>query len=233
MALSPAQRHNARLQAEQQLSRCQPITGGHSLHLQIRALENDIERLKSQPMIRDRVEMKRRELLPRWLPTVRAYLDSGEVYQHPIFAYCIVWLFDVDEFDQALDWADIAIAQGQRTPDNIKRSFAAFVADTVLEWAEQTADSGQSVEPYFSRTFNNVVENWRLHEEITAKWFKFAGLLLLRDDHGQPRATASDDVALLEKADLLLAQAEKYHRKVGVGTMRKTIAARIRSLQKH
>ncbi|PWC18234.1 phage terminase small subunit [Brenneria corticis] len=233
MALSPAQRHNARLQAEQQLSRCQPITGGHSLHLQIRALENDIERLKSQPMIRDRVEMKRRELLPRWLPTVRAYLDSGEVYQHPIFAYCIVWLFDVDEFDQALDWADIAIAQGQRTPDNIKRSFAAFVADTVLEWAEQTADSGQSVEPYFSRTFNNVAENWRLHEEITAKWFKFAGLLLLRDDNGQPRATASDDVALLEKADLLLAQAEKYHRKVGVGTMRKTIAARIRSLQKH
>ncbi|QTF10037.1 terminase [Brenneria izadpanahii] len=233
MALSPAQRHNARLQAEQQLSRCQPITGGHSLHLQIRALENDIERLKSQPMIRDRVEMKRRELLPRWLPTVRAYLDSGEVYQHPIFAYCIVWLFDVDEFDQALDWADIAIEQGQRTPDNIKRSFAAFVADTVLEWAEQTADSGQSVEPYFSRTFNNVAENWRLHEEITAKWFKFAGLLLLRDDNGQPRATASDDVALLEKADLLLAQAEKYHRKVGVGTMRKTIAARIRSLQKH
>ncbi|MFE8047591.1 phage terminase small subunit [Brenneria goodwinii] len=233
MALSPAQRHNARLQAEQQLSRCQPITGGHSLHLQIRALENDIERLKSQPMIRDRVEMKRRELLPRWLPTVRAYLDSGEVYQHPIFAYCIVWLFDVDEFDQALDWADIAIAQGQRTPDNIKRSFAAFVVDTVLEWAEQTADSGQSVEPYFSRTFNNVAENWRLHEEITAKWFKFAGLLLLRDDNGQPRATASDDVALLEKADLLLAQAEKYHRKVGVGTMRKTIAARIRSLQKH
>ncbi|MCE9733846.1 phage terminase small subunit [Pectobacterium sp. IFB5596] len=232
MALSPAQRHNARLQAEQQLSRCQPITGGHSLHLQIRALENDIERVRNQPTIADRVEMKRRELLPRWLPTVQAYLDSGEVYQHPIFSHCIIWLFDVDEFDQALDWADIAIAQGQRTPDNIKRSFAAFVADAVLEWAELTADSGQSVEPYFSRTFTNVAQNWRLHEEINAKWFKFAGLLLLRDDSGQPRATATDDIDLLRKADALLGQAERYHRKVGVGTMRKTIAARIRSLQK-
>ncbi|MEH0833303.1 phage terminase small subunit [Pectobacterium cacticida] len=233
MALSPAQRHSARLKAEQQLSRCQPITGGHSLHLQIRALEKDIERLRRLPMTSDRVDMKRRELLPRWLPTVQAYLDSGEVYQHPIFSYCVIWLFDVDEFDQALDWADIAIAQGQRTPDNIKRSFPAFVADAVLAWAELTADSGQSVEPYFSRTFINVAQHWRLHEEITAKWFKFAGLLLLRDDNGQPRATATDDADLLRKADALLAQAEKYHRKVGVGTMRKTIAARIRSLQKH
>ncbi|KGA40396.1 terminase [Pectobacterium odoriferum] len=232
MALSPAQRHNARLQAEQQISRCQPIIGGHSLHLQIRALENDIERLRSLPMTSDRVDMKRRELLPRWLPTVQAYLDSGEVYQHPIFSHCIIWLFDVDEFDQALDWADIAIAQGQRTPDNIKRSFAAFVADTILEWAELTAESGQSVEPYFSRTFTNVAQNWRLHEEINAKWFKFAGLLLLRDDNGQARATATDDIDLLRKADALLAQAERYYRKVGVGTMRKTIAARIRSLQK-
>lgn len=232
MALSPAQRHNARLQTEQQLTRCQPITGGHSLHLQIQALERDVVRLRDLPMTSDRVEMKRRELLPRWLPTVQAYLDSGETYQHPIFSYCVVWLFDVEEFDQGLDWADIAIAQGQRTPDNIKRSFAAFVADTMLEWADITASSGQSVEPYFSRTFKNVAEHWRLHEEITAKWFKFAGLLLLRDDNGQPRATATEDAELLQKVDALLAQAERYHRKVGVGTMRKTIAARLRTLQK-
>ncbi|MCW2474676.1 phage terminase small subunit [Candidatus Symbiopectobacterium sp. NZEC151] len=232
MALSPAQRHNARLQTEQQLTCCQPITGGHSLHLQIQALERDVVRLRDLPMTSDRVEMKRRELLPRWLPTVQAYLDSGETYQHPIFSYCVVWLFDVEEFDQGLDWADIAIAQGQRTPDNIKRSFAAFVADTMLEWAEIAASSGQSVEPYFSRTFKNVAEHWRLHEEITAKWFKFAGLLLLRDDNGQPRATATEDAELLQKADALLAQAEHYHRKVGVGTMRKTIAARLRTLQK-
>lgn len=232
MALSPAQRHNARLQTEQQLTRCQPITGGHSLHLQIQALERDVVRLRDLPMTSDRVEMKRRELLPRWLPTVQAYLDSGETYQHPIFSYCVVWLFDVEEFDQGLDWADIAIAQGQRTPDNIKRSFAAFVADTMLEWAEISASSGQSVEPYFSRTFKNVAEHWRLHEEITAKWFKFAGLLLLRGDNGQPRATSTDDAELLQKADALLAQAERYHRKVGVGTMRKTIAARLRTLQK-
>lgn len=232
MALSPAQRHNARLQTEQQLTRCQPIIGGHSLHLQIQALERDVVRLRDLPMTSDRVDMKRRELLPRWLPTVQAYLDSGETYQHPIFSYCVVWLFDVEEFDQGLDWADIAIAQGQRTPDNIKRSFAAFVADTMLEWADITASSGQSVEPYFSRTFKNVAEHWRLHEEITAKWFKFAGLLLLRDDNGQPRATTTEDAELLQKADALLAQAERYHRKVGVGTMRKTIAARLRTLQK-
>ncbi|WP_350313291.1 phage terminase small subunit [Dickeya fangzhongdai] len=232
MALSPAQRHNARMVAEQQLSRCQAVSGDHSLHVQRRALENDVARLRSQPTLRDRVEMKRRELLPRWLPTVQSYLDSGEVYQNPVFAHCVVWLFDVEEFDQGLEWADIAIAQGQCTPDNIRRTFAAFVADTVLAWAQQTADMGQSVEPYFSRTFKNVAENWRLHEEITAKWFKFAGLLLLRDEQGQPRATAAADIDTLTAADALLHQAEQFYRQVGVGTMRRNIAARIRALQK-
>ncbi|WP_038900387.1 phage terminase small subunit [Dickeya dadantii] len=232
MALSPAQRHNARMYAEQQLSRCQAVSGDHSLHVQLRALENDVARLRSQPTLRDRVEMKRRELLPRWLPTVQRYLDSGEVYQNKVFAYCVVWLFDVEEFDQGLAWADIAIAQGQCTPDNIRRTFAAFIADTVLAWAQQTADMGQSVEPYFSRTFKNVAENWRLHEEITAKWFKFAGLLLLRDEQGQPRATAAADIDTLKAADALLHQAEQFYRQVGVGTMRRNIAARIRALQK-
>ncbi|SQD04869.1 putative terminase, endonuclease subunit from bacteriophage origin [Escherichia coli] len=46
------------------------------------------------------------------------------------------------------------------------------------------AEAGHSIEPYFSRTFENIREKWRLHEDINAKWFKFAGLYLLRDEKG-------------------------------------------------
>ncbi|WP_340619131.1 phage terminase small subunit, partial [Xenorhabdus entomophaga] len=55
----------------------------------------------------ERVEMKRRELLPNYLPTAQRYLDEGEVYSNPIFVYCVIWLFDIGEFDQGLDWADM------------------------------------------------------------------------------------------------------------------------------
>ncbi|MFN1131555.1 terminase, partial [Lelliottia nimipressuralis] len=92
------------------------------------------------------------------------------------------------------------------------------------------AAAGHSIEPYFSRTFENIREKWRLHEEINAKWFKFAGLYLLRDESGKPRATAVDDVDTLEQADTLLAQAEAYNKNAGVKTMREKVRARINSL---
>lgn len=232
MGLSPAQRHNQRIAMQQQLARQEAIDSATSLHMQLLALNEDVQRVRSLPNIAERIEMKRNELLPRWLPTVQEYLDGDRVHRNPVFAWCIIWLFDVDEFDQALDWADIAISQKQPTPDNIKSTFPAFVADTVLDWAEDTLSRGESVEPYFSRTFENVASHWNLHEKINAKWFKFAGLLLLRDDKGEARATALDDVTQLEKADRLLATAQKFNKNAGVGTVRKTIAARIRQLAK-
>ncbi|EMA8653182.1 terminase [Cronobacter dublinensis] len=232
MALSPAQRHSQRIAMEQQLLRREAVERAESLHLQIQALNSDVAHVRGLPTIADREAYKRDVLLPKWVPTVESYLSGGQVYANPVFAWCVVWLFDAGDFEKALAWADIAIEQQQPTPEEIRSHFPAFVADTVLNWAEATAAAGESVEPYFSQTFEKVTQCWRLHEQITAKWFKFAGLLMLRDDEGQPRATALDDVETLEKADALLASAEKLYKRVGVGTMRAQIGARIRSLTK-
>ena len=65
---------------------------------------------------------------------------------------------------------------------------------------------------------------------MTAKWYKFAGLQLLRGEDGQKTAAGVDDVETLQKADQLLASAEQYYSKIGVKTQRQTIAARIRKL---
>ena len=55
---------------------------------------------------------------------------------------------------------------------------------------------------------------------------------MLRDEKGQPRATAVDDVETLEQADALLAQAHAFNANAGVRTMRDKIRARINSLNK-
>jgi len=218
---------------QQQQARLEEVNTTTSLHMQMQEINADVELLRNQPTTADRVEMKRDVLLPKWLPTVESYLELGKVYANPVFAYCVIWLFDVGQFDQALDWADIAIEQQQATPENIKSRFPAFVADQMLAWAEQASQAGEDLEPYFSRTFESVTQRWRLHEEITAKWFKFAGLLMLRDETGQARAAAIDSVETLSSADRLLAAAEAKYHKVGVGTVRKSIAARIRYLESH
>jgi len=119
------------------------------MHLLIKALETDVEHARNLPTIADRVEFKRDVLLPRWTPTVEAYLESGQVYANPVFAWCVIWLFDVGDLDKALDWADIAISQQQATPDRLRSNFPTFVADTMLAWAQETSGRGESVEPYF------------------------------------------------------------------------------------
>lgn len=231
MAMSPCQRHRARIKAAQALDNREALTASPvSFHLQKLELEADVERLRSLPMTADRIDMKRNELLPRWLPTVEAYLAGEKRYMNPALVYCVIWLFDTGEMERALDWADIAISEGQAMPENFKSTMPAFVADTVLAWATGEAAAGHSIEPYFSRTFNNIRDKWRLHEDINAKWFKFAGLYLLRDENGAPRATAVEDVSVLEQADALLAQAEKFNKNAGVKTMRTKIAARINGL---
>ncbi|EDU8500880.1 terminase, partial [Salmonella enterica subsp. enterica serovar Johannesburg] len=184
MALSPAQRHSQRIAMEQKLKRSQALETTESMHLLVKALETDVEHVRSLPTIADRIEFKRDVLLPRWVPTVEAYLESKQVYANPVFAWCVIWLFDVGELDQALEWADIAISQQQATPDQLRSNFPTFVADTMLAWAQESAGRGESIEPYFSRTFERVAGVWRLHEQVTAKWYKFAGLELLRNEDG-------------------------------------------------
>ena len=214
MSLSPAQRHNQRIAMEQKLKQSLAVGTTESMHLLIKALETDVEQVRSLPLIADRVEHKRNVLLPKWVPTVEAYLASGQVYANPVLAWCVIWLFD----------------QQQATPERLRSNFPTFVADTMLAWAEESAGRGESIEPYFSRTFENVATRWRLHEQVTAKWYKFAGLQLLRGEDGQKTAAGVDDVETLQKADQLLATAEQYYLKIGVKTQRQTIAARIRKL---
>ncbi len=229
--MTPCQRHRARVKTVQALDKREALTASPvSFHLQMLELKRDVERLRSLPRTEDRVEMKRDVLLPRWMPTVEAYLAGDARFANPALVYCVIWLFDTGEMGQALEWADVAINESQATPENFKSTLPAFVADTVLEWATNEAAAGRSIEPYFSRTFENIREKWRLHEDINAKWYKFAGLYLLRDDKGQPRATAVEDVITLEQADALLAQAAAYNKNAGVKTMRDKIRARIASL---
>lgn len=201
-----------------------------SMHIKLAALDIDVKKLRSLTRMADRIDMKRDELLPRWEPVAREYVESGKTYPNPILVYCIIWLIDVKRFDTALAWADLAIEQGQEMPPNIKSKMPAFIAASIYDWAEMEAEAGRTVEPYFQQVFDRVAHHWRLHERIASKYYRFAALWLLRDEDGKPRASSITDVALLEKADRLLAKASELHPKIQVKTMRQRIAARIRAL---
>lgn len=232
VVLSPFQQHREKI-AQINQEKAILVDSKESLHIVNAELDRDVEHLRSfgQDMA-ERNDYKLKVLLPKWLPKADRYLQEGKVYPNPIFVWCIIWLFDTEQFDQALDWVEIAIEQNQDTPKNWSMKLPGFVAKTVFEWVETTATNGHSIEPYFSRVFELIKNKWRIYESDKAEWYKFAGLYLLRDENGTPKATAIDNVDTLKQAQELLTQAHEIYSKVGVKTMLGNIEQRINALSK-
>lgn len=202
--------------------------------MQIIELESDVKKLKNFVRRADKIAHKRDVLLPKWLPITEQYLKDlqheNKQADNPIFSFCIIWLFDIGSYSRAIEYGLIAIEQGQPMPPIIKRKWPGFIADTVFEWAETQAESGQSIEPYFSDVFTKVVNEWALPEQVTAKFYKFAGLALLRKSNGDVTPSHVGDLKRLRKADELLAKAAELHKHAQVKTVRNKIAMRIRAI---
>ncbi|MGI9888114.1 phage terminase small subunit [Vibrio chagasii] len=233
MRLSPGMRDNLakKVDKEQRHIGTSPVADTNSLHIKLIEFEEDRKHLRSFNAIADRIEHKRNVLVPKYKPYVQRYLESGDQLENPIFTNVVIWLFDIKELDVAIDWCMKAIERDLPTPENFRRDWPTFCADEVLAWAEYESERGNSIEPYFSQVFEKVEKEWRLHEKVNAKWYKFAGLFLIRNEQGNPQATAVGDVDVLKKALVLLQHAHNQHPKVGVGTQVKKIEQRIRAIE--
>ncbi|MGX9517988.1 phage terminase small subunit [Vibrio mediterranei] len=232
MNLSPAMRHKlAHMKAEQEPVNVE-VVNTDSLHLKLIEFEEDRKYLKGFNAIADRVEHKRSVLVPKYKPYIEKYLEDGDVYSNPIFSDMIVWLFDIQELELAIDWCFKAIDLGLPLPEGWRRKdWGTVCADFVLQWAEKESAEGRSVEPYFSQVFEKVEKEWRLHEEVHAKWFKFAGLHLIRNEKGKPLASSVGCVETLQKALVLLEHADDKSEKAQVKTHINKINSRINALQ--
>lgn len=78
------------------------------------------------------------------------------MYANPVLAWYVIWLFDVGDLDKALEWADIAIAQQQATPERLRSNFPTFVADTMLAWRRSLRGAGKAL----SRIFHARLRTW-------------------------------------------------------------------------
>ncbi|MGX2949364.1 phage terminase small subunit [Ursidibacter sp. B-7004-1] len=222
---------------QSQLANGQPLAiassgSDYQLDTLLIAARNDIARMRELPTLADRAVFKKEKFLPQYLPFVEQYFEKGLVYQNDLVGYCIVYLFDVGSLGEALALAHKAIAQNQKLPENFESNLPTFVANQVLMWADRVASTGQSVEPYFSQTFQNVATVWQLHEIVTAKWLKSAARLLIRNDDGKAHAASCNNPERLELAILLACRAFQLNQKVGVKDLVERSLARLKQLHK-
>lgn len=203
-----------------------------SLHIQLVEFEQDKLALKEFVSIDKKVEHKRNVLIPKYKPMVEAYLEAGEAYQNPIFTDLIVWLFDAEDLDTAIDWCCKAIENGLPTPENLKCNWPTFAVRSVLEWSEVQAKKGNSFEPYYGQINEQLADaEWDVPNQLYAQWLKFAAYALLTDEDGKVKPSSIGNVENLERALALMEQAEDKHSKIGVTTKVKEVKSRIKAIQ--
>ena len=127
-----------------------PANAKKHLQLQMDALNVDLERISSIDNHELRRQIKRDELLPKYLDYVQRYRDSELSFPNPVMMQVLVWLFDTAQFGAGLELANFAMSQGQELPERFKRNVQTFVADEVIDWAEAEYKAGRSPEGAFA-----------------------------------------------------------------------------------
>lgn len=159
-----------------------PANARKHLKLMEASLDEDLARLKAIPSLAGKQDLKRTELLPKYQDYIQRYIQSGQVMQNRVLVQVVVWLFDTNQFDDALELAEIAMTQGQLMPERFKRrDIQTFVADAVGDWAYAEYDAGRSPEPYLSNLLPRVDGEWSLPEQIPSKFHKLIGIRAMDD----------------------------------------------------
>ena len=153
-----------------------PANARKHIRLQEAALDQDLERLSAINGLAGKQALKRDELLPKYQDFVQRYCESGQVLPNRVLVQVMVWLFDTAQFEDGLELADFAMAQGQVMPERFKRDIPTFVADAVIEWAMVEYQANRSPEPYLSNLLPRVDGEWQLTEQIPAKYHKLIGI---------------------------------------------------------
>jgi len=159
-----------------------PANAQKHLALMTSALAEDCARLSDLNAMEARQRLKRDELLPKYLEYVQRYRESGLNHPNPVLMQVLVWLFDTEQFEQALELADFAMGQKQAMPERFRRDIPTFVADTLIEWAEAEHKAKRSPEPYLSQLLPRVDGEWELFERIPARFHKLLGILAMESE---------------------------------------------------
>ncbi len=158
-----------------------PANAQKHLALMTTALADDLARLSDLDSLAARQSLKREELLPKYLEYVQRYRESGLNHPNTVLMQVLVWLFDIEQFEDALELADFAMQQGQDMPARFKRNIQTFVGDTLIDWAEAEHKANRSPEPYLTQLLPRVDGEWQLFERIPARYHKLLGILAMAD----------------------------------------------------
>lgn len=165
------------------------------------AMVTDVARIKTKPELEDKQALKG-ELLPNYLPFVQAYIADGHNYPNDVAVQVMVWLFDVNDIDNALKIGMYLVATGNNDlPPKFSRNLPTFISDAIYDWANDQLKAEQTASPYLDDLVafiddDALVEKWDLHPAVISK------NLALLAKHKEREGKLAECVALCERAEV-------------------------------
>lgn len=157
------------------------VTGGrtHPKEVLLAAMDQDLAALSKITDVKKKIQLKKDEFIPKWLPIIENYRDSGA--QHPFepLVWIAIWLVDAGQIEQGIYWADFAIAQNQKMPERFKSAnLESVITRQVHDWALEQFKAEYSAEPYLSQVVERIETNqWLVSEAaLLGMLFKLVGL---------------------------------------------------------
>ncbi len=164
------------------------------------AMVTDVARIKTKPVIEEKQALKG-DLLPNYLPFVQAYVADGHNYPNDVAVQVMVWLFDVNDIENALKIGIYLVATGTNDlPEKFSRSLPGFMSDEVYQWANAQLKADQTASPYLDEFVDfidnsELIETWELHPLVVSQ------NLSMLAKHKEREGKLAECVALCERAE--------------------------------
>jgi|GEM_PF-2113062 len=145
----------------------------HALYEQLQVgMLTDIARIKTVPVLEEKQAIKR-TLLPAYLPFVNDYVANGHDYPCDVAVQVMIWLFDVDDIENALRIGLHLVKTGHNTtPPKWARTLEDVVTDAMYDWANSQLKDEHSASPYLDQlVVAMTVGKWDMHPLMLAKSF--------------------------------------------------------------
>lgn len=177
---SPAQRHFARLTAQQTSATAEagePLAGRTGYELMLAKLDADRRRLKDVKSIQRKIEVKR-ELLPSYADWIHGALTGGRGGQDDVLVTCMMWLVDIGEYRQALEIAAYALPHRLVLPDQFSRDISTALVDEISDGSIALQRQGLPMPLRDLQQLAEMVADVDMHDQPRAKLHKALGLAL-------------------------------------------------------
>lgn len=185
----------------------------------VASLHNDLRALHDIQSVQEKIERKR-SMIDTYLPWVNGALDAGaegRAVQDEIVVTIMIWAFDIQNWELALDLAQHVLTHGLALPERHKRTAATLIAEEIADAAKTDP---ASVDLAQLQRASSLTAEFDKPDQVKAKLLRAIGLALSAQaetfDPAAENAAAGGVPALVDAALLHLKEALRFDKNVGV-----------------